>query len=63
MEKLWTIEELAENLKVNKRYIYRLTSRGEIPYTRVGSRYLRFRPSEIERWLHEQDHEPVERGR
>jgi len=52
MEQLLTIEEVSRLLKVKKSTIYHWTSAGFVPHTKVG-RFIRFRTSEIERWLQE----------
>jgi excisionase family DNA binding protein len=50
LESLMTVNEVCVKLGVRKRYIYKLTQEGRIPYIKVG-KYLRFRPSDIEEWL------------
>lgn len=52
-EPLWTREEAANYLRIKPATIYQLTrrrSRHPLPYFSVG-KYLRFRKSEIDRWL------------
>lgn len=49
-EKLWTVTDLAENLQVSDKTIYDWVHKREIPFQKVG-RLLRFRPSEITKWL------------
>lgn len=50
MEKLLTIDELAEVLSVKKSTIYQWVHMGLIPHIKVG-RLLRFREEDIEKWL------------
>ena len=50
MEKLLTLKELSEILKVPKGTIYSWTHMQFIPHYKLGHS-LRFRPSEIEKWL------------
>lgn len=47
-----TVAEIARLLGVPRSFIYERTARGDIPCYRVG-RLLRFRVSEVERWLTE----------
>ncbi len=50
MDRLLTIEELAEYLGVQIQTIYKWTHQGCIPFTKVG-KLLRFREGDIARWL------------
>jgi len=52
-EKLWTVEELSEFLQVSDKTIYDWVHKKSIPYQKIN-RLLRFRPSEIEKWLSNQ---------
>jgi len=52
-EKFWTVEELSEHLKVSVKTIYDWVHKRTIPYQKIN-RLLRFRPSEIEKWLSKQ---------
>lgn len=52
-EPLMTADEVAEYLSVSPGTIYNRTSKGEMPFVKVGSS-LRFRRSEIDRWVEEQ---------
>ena len=52
-EKLWTVEELSEYLKVSVKTIYDWVHKKTIPFQKIN-RLLRFRPSEIEKWLSHQ---------
>ncbi len=45
-----TVASLARVLGVPASWVYERTAKGEIPHYRVG-RYVRFRLSEVERWL------------
>jgi excisionase family DNA binding protein len=48
-EDLISLDELCEILKVKRSYIYKLTSKNQIPYYRVGG--LKFKLSEVQKWL------------
>ncbi len=50
MEKLLTVEEIAEYLKLRPSTIYQWTHQGFIPHIKVGNR-VRFKISQIEKWL------------
>ncbi len=50
MDKLLTIDELAEALSVKKSTIYQWVHLGLIPYIKVG-RLLRFKEGNIQKWL------------
>lgn len=52
-EKLWTVEELSEFLNVRIKTIYDWVHKRSIPYQKIN-RSVRFRPSEIEKWLSQQ---------
>jgi excisionase family DNA binding protein len=47
---LFTVETLADYLKVSKQWIYERVRLKEIPYIKVG-KLLRFRKSDIDKWL------------
>ena len=51
---LLTVTELADYLKIAEKTAYRFASEGKVPGFRVGSAW-RFRKSEINRWLSEQE--------
>ena len=48
---LWTVRELAEFLHVRPLRVYELVHTGQVPYTRIGARQLRFDPAVIREWL------------
>lgn len=52
VEPFVTVAEIARLLGVPRSFIYERTARGQIPCYRVG-RLLRFKVSEVERWLAE----------
>ncbi len=62
MEKLLTIDELAEVLSVKKSTIYQWVHLGLIPHIKVG-RLLRFREEDIQKWLISRQVEPSVRFR
>lgn len=47
-----TADEVAELLGLRRDYIYDLCRKNEIPYKRIGKRYLRFNLVDIEKWMH-----------
>ena len=50
MEILLTVKELAAALKLTEQTIWRYVMRKEIPYRKI-MRAVRFRPSEINKWI------------
>ena len=58
-ERLMTVAEVAEYLRVSTSWVYKKSNDGELPHTRVGA-LLRFRRSEIDNHLR---HGPSARGR
>ena len=53
-DKLLTVQETCELLKVTKTYIYWLTHQKRIPYIKMQG-HLRFRQSAIDDWLRSQE--------
>ncbi len=49
-ENCMTYEDVMPRLKMSKRTLERLVSKGEIPHKRIG-RYVRFYWPAIEKWL------------
>ena len=50
-EKLvWSVEDVAKELSISVRHVYRLISEDKIPYSKVG-RLVRFSPMKIAEWL------------
>ena len=50
-EKLvWSVEDVAKELSISVRQVYRLISSDKIPYAKVG-RLVRFSPAKISEWL------------
>lgn len=49
-----TVKEIADYLKIAEKTAYRFVSEGKIPGFKVGSAW-RFRKSEIDRWIAEQE--------
>lgn len=52
-DKILTIPEVAEYLKVSKAKIYLMVQRGEIPYIRLD-RNVRIKESDLMKWLDKQ---------
>ena len=50
MDKLMTVWELAEYLKISPHTIYNMSYQGRIPYLKAGGA-LRFSKASIEQWL------------
>ena len=53
-DRLLTVQEISELLKVPKSYVYWLTHQKKIPYIKIQG-HLRFRQSHIEEWLRSQE--------
>jgi len=51
---IMTVKELADYLKIAEKTAYRFASVGKVPGFKVGSAW-RFRRSEIDRWIAEQE--------
>lgn len=49
---VWTAEDVARELNVTVRHVYKLISCDRIPYARVG-RLVRFSPVKIIEWLNQ----------
>ena len=54
IDRLLTVQEISELLKVPKSYVYWLTHQKKIPYIKIQG-HLRFRQSHIEGWLKAQE--------
>jgi len=52
MEKLLTVEQMADYLQVKPSTIYQWTHQRFIPHVKLGNR-IRFRVSKVEKWLEE----------
>jgi len=52
MEKLLTVEQVADYLQVKPSTIYQWTHLGFIPHVKLGNR-IRFGVSQVEKWLEE----------
>jgi len=53
-DEIFTIKEVAVYLKLAEKTAYRLASEGKLPGFKVGGSW-RFRKSEIDRWIVEQE--------
>jgi excisionase family DNA binding protein len=53
MEKLLTIEQIAEKLQISDTTLYKLARSGKIPAIKVGNQW-RFKMEDIDRWLESQ---------
>jgi len=51
-EKLWTVSDVAEYLRLPQKTIYAWVHQDRIPFLKLGNR-LRFRGKAIEKWLYE----------
>ena len=56
-----TLQEVAEYLQLSKDLIYRLAQSGDIPASKVGSRW-RFRRERIDRWMEDKAVDTDTRG-
>lgn len=61
MEKLLSIDELASMLQVPKKTVHQWRYVGHGPPALKVGRHLRFRPSDVERWLEERADRSVRR--
>jgi excisionase family DNA binding protein len=50
MEKLLTLEEVADYLRLSKDTVYRLANTGKLPASKVGHQW-RFRKEDVDQWL------------
>ncbi len=50
LEKLMTLEEVAEYLRLSVHTIYKMAQRGKIPALKAGKKW-RFRKEDIDKWL------------
>ena len=53
-----TAKELAKYLSISESTVYKRVDAGEIPYTKIGGRLLRFPKAIIDRWLAEHTTHP-----
>jgi excisionase family DNA binding protein len=54
MQKLLTVEEIADYLQVKPSTIYQWTHQGFIPHVKLGNR-VRFRLSQVDRWIEKRE--------
>jgi len=57
-ESIFTVETLAEYLKVDPTWVYKQVSLKALPYFKSG-KYIRFRKRDIDKWLDSQTQGPV----
>jgi excisionase family DNA binding protein len=57
MDRLLSVPEVAALLGVSRAQVYRYVEAG-LPCVRLSNRVLRFRPSDLERWVDEQLTQP-----
>jgi len=50
MERLMTLEEVTEYLRLSKDTVYRMANTGKLPASKVGSQW-RFRKGDVDQWL------------
>lgn len=53
MEKLLTLQQVAQRLQISETTLYKLARRGKIPAIKVGNQW-RFKIEDIDRWLESQ---------
>ncbi len=53
MEKLLTVDEVAEYIRLNRETVLRKARKGEIPAIKMGYRSYRFYKDQIDAWLRE----------
>ncbi len=54
-ERLFTVEEMAKVLQVDKRTLVEWVQFRRIPYVKVDGRFVRFRLSDIAKWVREKN--------
>ncbi len=54
-ERLFTIEEMAKVLQIDKRTLVEWVQFRRIPYVKVDGQYVRFRLSDIAKWVREKN--------
>jgi len=59
LEKLITLEEVADYLRLSKDTVYRMANTGKIPASKAGNQW-RFRKEDIDQWL--EKNKNVKRG-
>ncbi len=50
-DKILNFTEAATYLRLSKSYLYKLTSRKEIPHLKPGGKLVYFRQSDLDKWL------------
>ena len=50
-KKVLNIDELAQYTRMSKQYLYKLTSKNKIPYSKPNGKTLFFNKEEIDTWL------------
>jgi excisionase family DNA binding protein len=50
-EQLLTVSQVAEWLGRHPKTIYKLTETNQLPFVRLGTKSIRFRPTDIERYI------------
>jgi excisionase family DNA binding protein len=53
MERLYTIEQIAEKLQISETTLYKLARSGRIPAIKIGNQW-RFKMEDIDKWLESQ---------
>lgn len=48
--KVWSVDDVARELKLSRSHIYKLISEDKIPFAKVG-RLVRFYPERVYEWL------------
>lgn len=54
MEKLLTVKDISELLKVSQALVYKWVHYGFIPYVKIGS-CVRFRQKKVEKWIQKRE--------
>ena len=55
LERLLTVQDISSLLGVKKSYVYHLTYQKKIPHIKINGHHLRFRQSDIDKWLQSQE--------
>ena len=58
MDRMLTLNEVADHLQVGPKTINTWVRLGKIPYTRIGGRIVRFSERQLNEWLKRQENQP-----
>jgi excisionase family DNA binding protein len=59
-EPLWTVEEVAQYLRLQPETVRVMSRRGELPCLKVGTKVWRYKPRDVKEWLNLQNEQKIE---